>query len=301
MKFLNNAEIGGNKLTHYVLTILVIMSGFITLGQLPYFLLIFFTQNESNELLVSNDQLIQNVGLNMYFVSLLFPFFIGVLALYVGVKYIHKRSFLSILTIRDKFDLKRFFFSFSVWGIVSVLSLVVLKVLGADIQFKFDPLKFLVLVLISLTFLPIQTFFEEAFFRGYLFQGISVLLKKGLFVVLFTGVLFGMLHGANPEVEKIGSFLLIYYIVSGIFLGLITLMDDGLELSLGYHAVNNIFAAIILTNEWQAFHTNALFIDKTPPSFGIENIVTLIVFQPLLIFLFAKKYKWKNWKEKLFN
>lgn len=45
------------------------------------------------------------------------------------------------------------------------------------------------------------------------------------------------------------------------------LMDDGLELSMGYHAINNIFAALILTNEWQAFQTDALFYGSCKTNF----------------------------------
>jgi len=298
MKFIEQGKLGENKITQYLFTILIIISGFITIGQLPYFLIIFYTQNGSSELLVSNDQLINNVGLNTFFTTLLFPFLVGVFAIAVGVKYIHKRPF---LTSRSKFDFKRFFLSFSLWGMVSALFLLIMMMSGSKIEFEFDLIKFLILLVISLTLLPIQTFFEEVFFRGYLFQGTYLIFKKGWIVVLFTGILFGMLHGANPEVEKIGKFLLIYYIESGIFLGLLALFDEGLELSLGYHAVNNIFAALILTNDWQAFHTDALFVDRTPPSFGIENILTLVVFQPILLLIFAKKYKWKNLKDKLFK
>ena len=109
------------------------------------------------------------------------------------------------------------------------------------------------------------------------------------------------MHGANPEVDKIGQVLLVFYIANGVFLGLLVLMDEGLELSMGYHAVNNIFAALIVTNDWQAFHTDALFIDQNPPDFGMESMLTLLVVQPLLLILFSKKYKWKNWKEKLFS
>ncbi len=301
MKFIEQGTLGENKITQYLFTILIIIAGFITIGQLPYFLLIFYNQNDSSELLVSNDQLISNVGLNTFFTILLFPFLVGFFTIAIGIKYIHKRSFLSLITSRTRFDFKRFFLSFSVWGIVSVLFLIIMMMAGSKIEFEFNFMKFLILFLISLTLLPIQTFFEEIFFRGYLFQGTYLIFKKGWIVVLFTGILFGMLHGANPEVEKIGKFLLIYYIESGIFLGLLALFDEGLELSLGYHTVNNIFAALILTNDWQAFHTDALFIDRTPPSFGIENILTLVVFQPVLLLIFAKKYQWKNWKEKLFK
>jgi uncharacterized protein len=94
---------------------------------------------------------------------------------------------------------------------------------------------------------------------------------------------------------------LIYYIGTGLFLGLLTLMDDGLELSMGYHAVNNIFAALILTNDWQAFQTDALYIDHSAPTFGWDSLLTIILVQPLLLLIFSKIYKWKNWKEKLFG
>jgi len=172
---------------------------------------------------------------------------------------------------------------------------------GYPIEFNFNPTTFIPLVLISLFILPIQTTFEELFFRGYLFQSLGLIFKKGWVTVLITGVLFGLMHGSNPEVEKIGNVLLVFYILNGIFLGLIVLMDDGLELSMGYHAINNIFAALIVTNDWQAFHTDALFLDKTPPQFGLENILTLLVIQPLFLFIFSKKYKWSNWKKRLFN
>ena len=78
-------------------------------------------------------------------------------------------------------------------------------------------------------------------------------------------------------------------------------MDDGIELSMGYHAVNNIFASLILTNDWQAFHTDAMYIDRSEPIFGMESFLTILVLQPLLIILFSKVYRWKNWKKKLLN
>jgi len=119
--------------------------------------------------------------------------------------------------------------------------------------------------------------------------------------ILITGVLFGLLHGANPEVAKIGYELLIYYIASGVFLGVVTHMDDGLELGMGYHAANNLFAALIVTNDWQAFHTDAIFIDHSPPEFGWDALLTLAVIQPILLLIFARIYKWKNWRKKLFT
>jgi hypothetical protein len=74
-------------------------------------------------------------------------------------------------------------------------------------------------------------------------------------------------------------------------------MDEGMELSMGYHAANNVFTAIMITNNWQAFQTDAVFIDTSIPSFGLDSIVTLAIIQPALLILFSRIFKWKNWKK----
>jgi membrane protease YdiL (CAAX protease family) len=170
-----------------------------------------------------------------------------------------------------------------------------------DIQWNMNPSTIIPLVLISLLLIPIQTTAEEVLFRGYLFQAFGHKNRRGWISVVVTGVLFGLMHAANPEVETLGYGVMSYYIMTGIFLGFIVLMDDGLELSMGYHAANNIFAALILTNEWQAFQTDALWIDHAKPTFGWDVIATMLLLQPLLFFLFYKLYKWKNLRSKLLD
>ena len=172
---------------------------------------------------------------------------------------------------------------------------------GAEIEFNFDVKTFLPLLIISLIMIPIQTTTEELFFRSFLFQAFGFLFKKGWIAILLTGILFGLMHGANPEIDKLGEILLFYYICTGFFMAIISHMDDGIELSMGYHAINNIFASLILTNDWQAFQTNALYIDYSEPVIGIDSFLTIFLFQPLIILLFSKVYKWKNWKEKFFK
>ena len=92
---------------------------------------------------------------------------------------------------------------------------------------------------------------------------------------------------------------MIYYIGTGIFLGILTLMDDGLELALGFHAANNLIGALLLTSDWSAFQTNSVFKDTSEPSAGFEILVPLLIIFPLLLLIFSKKYNWSNWKEKL--
>ena len=60
------------------------------------------------------------------------------------------------------------------------------------------------------------------------------------------GYFFGCLHFSNPEVEKIGYSILIYYIGTGFFLGILTIIDKGIELALGFHIANNLINIFII-------------------------------------------------------
>ena len=179
--------------------------------------------------------------------------------------------------------------------------ILALTIIGSDeIVLNFNLQKFIPLFFISIVFIPIQTTTEELFFRSYLSQGIHPFIKNGLITILITSLAFALLHIFNPEVQRIGNILILYYLITGIFLGLITLMDDGIELAIGYHAANNFFTSIMITNDWQVFRTDAVFIDYSTPTFTWDALATLLIIQPSLILVFSKLYKWKNWKEKVF-
>lgn len=296
MSFLKEEE--GNKRVKYITTIIFVIFSFITVGVLPLSLAL-LNKGVDLERGMSMSEMVEVLGTNTIFLCNLFPFIVGLITLCLCIKYIHFQKILPVFTSRETIDWKRFFFSFGLYGIVLTLFFIFSLNNNSAIVWNFNPSTFFMLLLISLFILPLQTTFEEVFLRGYLFQGVNARFKRGGISVLFISLLFASLHFGNPEVQQIGNILLIYYFMNGLFLGLIVLMDDGLELSMGYHAVNNIFASLIVTNKWQAFQTDALYIDKSAPSFGMENILVLVVIQPLLIFIFSKKYKWTNWRARI--
>jgi hypothetical protein len=96
-----------------------------------------------------------------------------------------------------------------------------------------------------------------------------------------------------------GYIIMVYYIGTGLFLGIITLMDDGMELALGFHAANNLVGALLVTSDWSVFQTHSIFKDMSDPSAGADVILPVVIVYPILLFIFSKKYKWTNWKEKL--
>jgi hypothetical protein len=117
--------------------------------------------------------------------------------------------------------------------------------------------------------------------------------------LLMTSLIFGSLHMFNPEVEKLGYGIMVYYLGTGLFLGILSLMDEGIELAIGFHAANNLITALLVTSSWTAFQTESILIDISEPSLGAELILSLIVFYPFFLLIMNKKYGWSNWKMKL--
>lgn len=236
---------------------------------------------------------------NVNLVYMILPFVGGLLFLFLAVKYIHNQSIVDLTTSRSKIDWQRFFFSFGLWG-AAVILFVGLQYLvnPASLEFNFQAKPFLILCVLSVLLIPLQSSLEEYIFRGYLMQSLGLLAKNKWFPLLFTSVVFGVLHISNPEVSKLGYGLLVYYIGTGFFLGIITLMDEGMELGLGFHAANNLVSAILVTADWQVFQTYSIFKDISDPSLFMAIVPSLLLY-PVVIFVFSKKYNWANWKEKL--
>ena len=272
--------------------------GFMALNFIGLFILEKMNPNFDVEQLIREQ--IAEKGSNRFFLENLIPFAVGLIALLFWVKIIHKQTLTSLTTSRNKIDWKRIFFAFILWGIVTAGFLFIdYKMSPESYQWNFNLDKFLILALIGVLLIPLQTSFEEYFFRGYLMQGLGILTKNRWFPLIFTSVIFGLLHIANPEVDKLGYGILVYYIGTGFFLGIITLMDEGLELAIGFHAANNLITALLVTANWTVFQTESVLLDTSEPVLGLDVYLPVFIIFPILLFFFSKKYKWTNWKEKL--
>jgi membrane protease YdiL (CAAX protease family) len=297
MEFIDQASSGKNNFFTYLTGTLIILGLFLFGNFALFFYLNFQFPNEPIDSW-SQSKITASLGKTELLFWLTFPFALVFFGLLFHINKVHGRTISSIFTGKEKFNWKRTFFSFGlVFGILA-LSLVIQSFFGLDLQFQFDIQKFLPLVLVSLIMLSIQTTCEEVIFRSYLLQGFKIRLRSNKVAVLISGIMFGAIHIGNPEIQVIGYHILIYYMAVGIFLGLITLFDNGMELAIGYHAANNIFAAIVVTNDWQAFQTDALFLDTTQPGFAWDVLLGLFVVLPFIFFVFSKKYNWQSLKEK---
>jgi membrane protease YdiL (CAAX protease family) len=114
------------------------------------------------------------------------------------------------------------------------------------------------------------------------------------FLVLLTSLIFGSLHGMNPEIAEYGfGAMMFYYITVGAFLAICTLMDDGLELALGIHAATNIYGAVLMTYEGSAIQTSAMF-SSDIPNVMLMNVLFVIV-SVLFLLIAKRKFGWGSW------
>ena len=85
-------------------------------------------------------------------------------------------------------------------------------------------------------------------------------------------VVFGLLHIVNPEVTQLGYGFLFVYLIGSFILGTTVLMDDGLELALGFHAANNLFIALLLTSDWTALQTESVLKDISDQKILLDKL-----------------------------
>jgi uncharacterized protein len=290
-----------NKFWKYIVgsLIVIVISSF---GQAPFAGAIFLKAYLEGKDFTKMDesQMMTYLEPNLTLFLLMLTFVFGLLGIYIVIKNLHKQTVLSLTTSRKAIDWSRFWFSFLLWGAFTAISSAIMYYTSPDnfvINFKLVP--FLILVVIGSLMIPLQTSCEEYVFRGYLMQGFGNLARNKWFPLVMTSVIFGGMHFFNPEVDKMGNIVMIYYIGTGFMLGIMTLMDEGMELALGFHAANNLVGALLVTADWSAFQTHSILKDISEPSAGFDIIAPVFIVYPIILFIFSKKYGWTNWKDKL--
>ena len=285
----------------YILGIFVVFIGWQLIGGVPLIAALLM-KSDSISVLSSGDMgaMAEALGTNYFLFLMLLTFAIGLACLFFWTKVIHKQPIRELTTSRKKVDWNRIFFAFFLWAGVSIIFVLVdVQLSPEDYELNFNLKPFLVLAAIAIIMIPIQTSMEEYYMRGYLMQGLGVMAKNKWVPLVVTSTLFGLMHILNPEVEKLGYGIMVYYIGTGFFLGVLTLMDEGLELALGFHAANNLTTALLVTADWTAFQTDSIYRDVSDPVLGWDVLVPVLIIFPILLFIFSKKYKWTDWKERL--
>src|SRR4030066_1658551 len=120
MKFIQQAYKGKNDWTDYLLTFMLLIFGWQFLGIIPLTFVAYMYAGDMETLMLSAGKNFADLGINanLYLLLVIATFFFGLLFLFLGIKLIHKRKIVTLITSREKVDWGRFFYAFSVWAIV---------------------------------------------------------------------------------------------------------------------------------------------------------------------------------------
>ena len=301
--FLEQANKGNNDTGRWFAMIIVLLIVILLFGGIPLQLVISSRMSENPALQPNPENLLNlsayDIGPILGSILFMFPFVLGLVALLLMIKPIHERPMLSVITAHPRFRWRKFFWGAKVWLILIVAFSLISTITGFQkVELQFNPEILIQLLGVSLVLIPLQAGFEEVLFRGYLMQGFSRLFKYKWLTLLVTSLIFGGLHFLNPEVKESGALIMLpQYILMGLLFGVCTILDEGIELAWGMHAINNIFLSVFIRQDSSALNTPALFrITEFNPVF---DLIALFGGSALFILIAHKRLQWPEWKNLL--
>ena len=129
----------------------------------------------------------------------------GLAGVWLVARRLHRKPLKQFLTARKRFDGKRYLFGVLAALVISLLTFLFNRfVLQLEMTFQPPDWGFLVFLLFAIVLVPIQSGFEEVFFRAYLVQGLMQFWRNKLVLALAAGIIFALPHLANPEPWKYG-------------------------------------------------------------------------------------------------
>ncbi len=237
------------------------------------------------------------INLNLGFVLTVFPFILALITIVLLVKPLHQRAFGTVINGGRKIRWGRIFFAAFVWIAVSAVWMIYsLKSDPGNFRLNNTSQSLIVLAVLAVALIPFQAAFEEILFRGYLMQGLAVWTRNRWLPVLLTSVLFGLMHGLNPEVKEYGFMTMMpQYIFFGLVFAILTMFDDGIELAIGAHAANNVFLSVLITHSDMALQTPAMY--EQIEIYPWKEFAGLVQMSLVFLVIMALVYRWKDFRK----
>jgi uncharacterized protein len=170
--------------------------------------------------------------------------------LWLACKKILRRPFLSLISTDMTFDIRRCLLGAALYLFASVLSFIAtvlfysmragtwLVPLG---RFEWPHHNDqIVASMAMLIVIPFLAFAEELFFRAWLTQTLGHYIRSTITVVALVAVLFAAVHAQYEWRLKVAIAL------SSLGLSVLSLRDQRLELAIGAHSMNNVWATLLL-------------------------------------------------------
>lgn len=280
LKFTSNSKLGKNKwwlfLCSTILVIAFFLLGSIISGFLGIYLNDGIKPDSFSEYFHSYPNVfISQIGTYLGFIS-------GMIGLIIAVRYIHRRKFLTLITVKNNLKFNNVIKGAVVYFILEIIVVVIYSYVNDNpLNYQLNINEFLPVFFVSIFFVSIQICSEEFFHRGFLFQNFTFYFKYPFIALLLTSFFFAYAHVQDLE------YLPLFFLI-GLFLGLITIVSNSLELAIGIHFAHNIFSLIITDDNLD----KSIFYHKENPENIFVWLTPIVIFFILSIIVFGSdKFK----------
>ncbi|MBN2115723.1 MAG: CPBP family intramembrane metalloprotease [Anaerolineales bacterium] len=278
--YLQIARSGRNDWWRYLISFPTILMIWLGVGTIPVVLLMAYVLMDGDPATNVSGRGFTGIPVVLEFLVTMLTFIPLIVATLLAVRFIHARSVRTLVTAEARIRWGRIFAAAGVFVIAALISIAEALLYPGRYVLTFQAATLIVYAAMALIFIPIQTSAEELFFRGYLLQWMGLRLKNKWVLAFLNGALFLLPHIVNPEMAANSILIGLGYFAIGFFFTLITLQDNGLELALGMHAANNLFAALFANYTISSLPSPALFTVQTldPVYSLISAVIGMIVF-----------------------
>jgi uncharacterized protein len=296
MSFLLAARLGRNGFWRYTAGVITLIAlyGFFSIAAVA---VLFGVSGEPPDATAIPTLPLGSIGPAATLAVLLMPAVAVLVGVVVVVAVVHRRDPTTLVRVTGPLRWRRAALAGAVWaGAAAVYEALAFLLYPHSYTWTFDVARFVPLLVVALALLPLQCAGEELFFRSYLMQGLGLALRRGWASLLATSVLFAAVHIENPELARFGRGFLVYYAGIGLVLGLMTLLDDGLEVAIGAHTANNLWGALVVSFPGSVLDTPALLrMEGVPPAVmaTLGSATALTAFVVLAILLDWRRERWR--------
>lgn len=206
--------------------------------------------------------------------------FLGVwLGLFVTVRYLHRRPFLTLITTSGRVNWRRMGQGFAVYFLLISGAFAAGYLLDPrNYELVVEPVRLLLFVPLVLALVPIQATAEELLARGYLLQLFGLATSNAVVLSLISGVLFALPHLANPEAAGGDAWIYFaYMLVVGFTMALVTLKDGGMELAIGAHVATNVLVLPLINPDGSGLDTPSVFRWQGPVATYLDLASAVVV------------------------
>lgn len=187
-----------------------------------------------------------------------------------------------LINNKGRVDASRIGLGFFVWLTLSATTTAVDWLTHRDdYRFTFSWPTFLPFALVALALLPVQTWAEEFFFRGWILRWCAPL--PAVAQVLISGTVFALPHFRNPEAVGQAAPALAAWFLLGAGWAYVSVRDGGIELAMGAHLANNMFALLLVGYDDAALPTSA--VASTGSLNMVGTLIALAMVVPAFVFL----------------